>query len=355
MENTNTNTNNGLGKNSPIDHKKGEKSKITNFMNGMMEKLNMGENKNANRNGNRNGNRNSNQNKGLFNINIPSLEGTSRSARDFSQKNTTITKFLFILFVFIVFVLLFRLGSWIVTKLFTPSKSPIVLKGMTNGRNYMKIDVNPSKKNPKPIFRSINQDQGLEFTWSTWIFVENVFSESHEPYQRIFAKGGDEDLKHDMFVGGKALQNQLVNVTPGIFLESGSNTLVFTMNTYDESLESSDISLPYEIIKVDNIPIQKWVCCTIRVQNKTVDIYINGILTKRVTMKRIPKQNYGNIHIGGHSDGFNGYISSLRYFDHAIGNGEIQDILQSGPNLKMVERNMTNSGPPYLSMKWYLQ
>ena len=101
------------------------------------------------------------------------------------------------------------------------------------------------------------------------------------------------------------------------------------MNTYDESLESSDIEMPYEVIEVENIPIQKWVICTIRVQNKTVDVYLNGIPTKRVNMKNIPKQNYGNIHVGGHSDGFNGYISSLRYFDHAIGNGKIQDILQS--------------------------
>ena len=52
----------------------------------------------------------------------------------------------------------------------------------------MKINVNPTKKDPKPIFRSINQNQGLEFTWSTWLFVENVFSESNEKYQRYSEK-----------------------------------------------------------------------------------------------------------------------------------------------------------------------
>lgn len=321
-----------------------DKSKLAGYLDNVMDKINMTNN---------NGDKNKNANKSSFKM--PNFNSATRSIEKFSQGNSSITKFLFIFFVFIVFMLLFRLGSWILTSFLTPSKSPIILKGMTNGRNYMKINVNPTRKDPKPIFRSINQNQGLEFTWSTWIFIENVFSDSNDPYQRIFAKGGDEELDHEMLVGGRRVNNQLINVTPGLFLESNTNKLVFVMNTYDESLESSDIEMPYEVIEVENIPIEKWVCCTIRVQNKTVDVYVNGILTKRVNMKKIPKQNYGNIHVGGHSDGFNGYVSSLRYFDHAIGNGKIQDILQSGPNLKMIGSSMTDTNPPYLSMKWYLQ
>lgn len=348
MNNKNS-TNKGLNKNKNSNAaNKGpneEKSKLAGYLDNMMDKFNMSK---KNNNGN-----NGNTNKESFKL--PSLDGATKSIEQFSQGHSSITKFLFILLVFIVFILLFRLGSWILTKFLTPSKSPIILKGMTNGRNYMKINVNPTKKDPKPIFRSINQNQGLEFTWSTWLFVENVFSDSNDMYQRVFAKGGDEDIDHEMLVGGRSVNNQLVNVTPGLFLESNTNKLVFVMNTYDESLESSDIEMPYEIIEVENIPIQKWVCCTIRVQNKTVDVYVNGILTKRVNMKKIPKQNYGNIHVGGHSDGFNGYISSLRYFDHAVGNGKIQDILQAGPNLKMIGSEMTDTNPPYLSMKWYLQ
>ena len=49
-----------------------------------------------------------------------------------------------------------------------------------------------------------------------------------------------------------------------------------------------------------------------------------------------------------------GYISHLRYFDHAIGNYTIQDIMYKGPNLKMEGEHMINTKPPYLSLKWYL-
>jgi hypothetical protein len=342
MSNNNNSTNKGANV-SKVDNDQ-ESSKISQFFEGMADKINITKNnsvKDAFKN---------------LSMKIPSLDGADRVMENFSAQNSSITKFLFILVVFIIFVLLFRFGSWLLTKFLTPSKSPIILDGMTNGRNYIKINVNPSKKEPKPIFRSINQNQGMEFTWSTWVFVENVFSDSNEKFQRVFAKGGDEDINHEMIIGGKPVDNQLLNVTPGLFLESGMNKLVFVINTYDETIESSEITLPYETIEIDNVPMQKWVCCTIRVQNKTVDIYINGVLTKRVNMTRIPKQNYGNIHVGGHADGFNGYVSALRYFDYAIGNAKIQDILQTGPNLKLIGPELfETTNPPYLSMKWYLQ
>ena len=124
------------------------------------------------------------------------------------------------------------------------------------------------------------------------------------------------------------------------------------MNAFDESSETHETDLPYETVEVYNIPIQKWVCCTMRVQHNTVDVYINGVLTRRKDLERVPKQNYGDIHIGDFSHGMNGYISSLRYFNYAINNGQVQDIVQSGPNLKMIGSNM-DSSPPYLSMKWY--
>ena len=91
----------------------------------------------------------------------------------------------------------------------------------------------------------------------------------------------------------------------------------------------------------------------IRVQNKTLDIYINGMLTKRENYEYVIKQNYGNIHVGN-ANSVDGYISSLRYFNYAINGNQIQDIIYKGPNLKMEGENYVDTNPPYLSMRWYL-
>ena len=92
----------------------------------------------------------------------------------------------------------------------------------------------------------------------------------------------------------------------------------------------------------------------IRVQNRTIDIYINGVLSTRDNLTQVIKQNYGDIYVGDDANGMNGFISSLRYFDHAIGNMKIQEIIQQGPNLKMIGNQTQETMPPYLATRWYL-
>ena len=141
---------------------------------------------------------------------FPSLNSgasSTSSLAKFAEANTTISKFVFILFVFVIFVLLLRVGSYIITMLFTPSKSPIVLNGMVSGNTYMKVQVNPTKDDPRPIYRSINEDQGMEFTWNTWIYIDNVFSDESAMmgYRRIFTKGGNEEINHTIALGTQKL------------------------------------------------------------------------------------------------------------------------------------------------------
>ena len=48
--------------------------------------------------------------------------------------------------------------------------------------------------------------------------------------------------------------------------------------------------------------MQKWVHLVIRVQNRTVDVYLNGVLTEE-ELTKVPKQNFGNIHVGDTNSG----------------------------------------------------
>jgi len=101
--------------------------------------------------------------------------------------------------------------------------------------------------------------------------------------------------------------------------------------------------------------LNKWLHVVIRIENNNLDVYINGTLAKRHVLASVPKQNYGNVNIGLNG-GFQGYISDLRYFSHALQPGEIIAIVDNGPNLTVNKYSTANSTPPpYLSLQWYLQ
>ena len=82
------------------------------------------------------------------------------------------------------------------------------------------------------------------------------------------------------------------------------------------------------------------------------DVFINGKIMKRKKLSGIVRQNYDNIYINMNG-GFSGYLSSLRYFNYALGSFEISTLVSNGPSLKMESSNIAQSKPKYLSSKWF--
>lgn len=281
-------------------------------------------------------------------------------AKDFAEKNSTVSKFIFILFIIILFGLLIRVGVYIISLFTLPNKNPIVVNGMLPTNSLTKYQVNPTMANSKPILRSVNENQGVEFTWSTWIFIDNVSTSDDSTNvnpKRIFSKGGNSET------GDPFAMN-----SPGLYLfdpsygdaeavkttSSSTNAITIVTTVFDDTGDVISDSGVTRNITIRNIPIQKWINVIIRAQNKTIDIYINGVLSTRHNMEQVIKQNYGDIYVGDDTTGMNGSISSLRYFDHAIGNMKIQEIIQQGPNLKMIGNKNQETMPPYLATRWYL-
>jgi hypothetical protein len=83
-------------------------------------------------------------------------------------------------------------------------------------------------------------------------------------------------------------------------------------------------------------------------QNKIMDVYVNGVVANRHVFKNVPKQNYSDIQVGG----FNGNLSDLRYFNAALNVFQINNIVMAGPNLK-TEESSVDSRFDYLSSSWY--
>ena len=273
-----------------------------------------------------------------FSLNSYSSNRFVEGSPSFLQSNSIVAKFAFLIMVLILFILALRLGAWLLTLLFTPSSSPILIDGMINAKQMMRIEQDPSAPGAIPIVRSVNQNQGLEFTWSVWIFVDD-FTYKENEYKHVFHKGNDNINLTQQPIGMNYPNNG-----PGLYITPNTNNLLVIMNTFETIKEE---------VVIPDLPINKWVNVIIRVSKQNVlDVYINGGLTKRYQLKSVPKQNYGDVFVSMNG-GFSGYTSELRYFDYAIGTNKIQSIIDVGPNMKMKGNDLSQSKPQYLSSRWY--
>lgn len=258
-------------------------------------------------------------------------------SKEFLESNSLVAKIAFLLLVIVVFIFTLRLGMGLLTWIFSGKSSPILIDGMIDSKQMLVIPQNPSSNDSIPIKRSSNEQDGIEFTWSTWIFIDDLTYKQGQ-YKHIFHKGNDNI---NLSTEPKGLN--FPNNAPGLYIGPNSNTILIILNTF------TNIS---EEIEIDNIPIKKWVNIIIRCNGSVIDVFINGTLSRRHILNGVVKQNYGDVFVSMNG-GFDGYTSSLRYFDKAISTSNIQSIINDGPNMKIKSEDLTKSKPQYLSLRWY--
>jgi|TARA_B110000967_G_scaffold179202_1_gene194539 hypothetical protein len=257
--------------------------------------------------------------------------------REFLESNSLVAKVAFLLLILVVFIVAVRFSTQVLSWLFSYSSSPYLIDGMVDAKKMIVIPQNPNSNGSIPLIRSDNQEKGIEFTYSVWLFIDDLVYQEGQ-YRHVFHKGNDNINYTNAPIGMNHPNN-----APGLYIAPNTNDLVVVMNTFNDIEEK---------VTIENIPLNKWVCVQIRVENHQLDTYINGKLAKRLIMNGVPKQNYGDVHVAMNG-GFSGYMSELRYFNYGLGTSEIQGIVDNGPNLKMNSQTMTESMPKYLSLRWF--
>ena len=267
--------------------------------------------------------------------------------KQFLQSNSLVAKVAFLILVVIVFVLLLRLGTSIITWIFTPSSDPKLVNGMKDATVMKIISQNPAVSGAKPVIRSINQQDGIEFTYSVWLFIENLHHNTG--YKHIFHKGNDSLITSSGCASlpgfpdcEKYIGTNYPNNAPGMYIHPHKNALVIFMNTFNDINEE---------IEVNDIPLNKWINVMIRVEGKNVDVYINGTIVVRHILSGVAKQNYGDVYVNM-NNGYNGMLSDLWYHNKALNTSEILAIVNDGPNMTMDKS--IDILPPYFSLRWYL-
>ena len=284
------------------------------------------------------------------------------AGKEFLEANTIVAKFAFVIIVLIGFLFLFRLGMIIISYIFSPSQSPYLVKGVLEGNSAKQIKQDPRTVN-KTIFLSENERTGLEFTYSIWLNLDGI--DTNTQLKHIFNKGIIDTSTNFATIDSSSktlTPSSTLNKTynaPGLYTyknNDGSINLRIYMDSYIQTGNMVDLSGQVQTIEISDVPIKKWFNTSIRVENRVMDVYINGTLTKRKDLESIPRQNFSDVYVC-QAGGFSGNLSDLRYFNKSLNVFEINAIVNRGPTLTpaesddALEKGLSNYN--YLSSSWY--
>jgi hypothetical protein len=164
--------------------------------------------------------------------------------------------------------------------------------------------------------------EGGEFTVSTWIYIDNWSYRSGFNKSIISVGGPNFDTlrvylggsKPKLFVRLHTTSQGMVTQEKGDSLLKSTESSVFTQLQTESSLldSSAGCDLP-------EIELQRWVNISIAVNGKTVDVYIDGKLTRSCILP-----NFFKVDGSGYSanllmhGGFGGQISTTMMYDSAL-------------------------------------
>ena len=270
---------------------------------------------------------------------------------NFDSLNGILAKFSFFVLIVVVFMILLNLGIQLISYFGKPSSTVYLINGMISGTNKKIVIQDPNKNSKEVIRRSNNKENGMEFTWSVWLLINDA-SNSSPKFQPIFVKGG-----------GTYNSDNISSISngPGVYLNRGTaenpnslRIMMDTSTTYTSTLNQNKMD-NIEIINISNIPLKKWFHLVIRCENKYLDVYMNGLVVSRRNLRNVPLQNYDDVRICD-SGGFNGNLSNLIYYSYALNSIDINNLAVKGPNTTNLD-TIPNSayGSSYLSSMWYVQ
>jgi uncharacterized protein YneF (UPF0154 family) len=171
----------------------------------------------------------------------------------------------------------------------------------------------------RPGFALPQVTQGMNQSFSTWIYIKD-WNYKFGQYKNILWNGnpGNTSTTPTNTTAGNIH-------SPSMWLYPLTNSLkVMTSTSAPQGVESCDIQ---------NIPLMTWVHITYVLNNRTVDIYVNGKLERSCALQGIPILNNGNVFMttGNPLAGFYGKVGKTQYFTKALLPNDVMNLYQQGP------------------------
>lgn len=151
-----------------------------------------------------------------------------------------------------------------------------------------------------------NPTEGLAFSYSMWIYVAD-WNYNFGSIKNILVKGNDDRF------------------APKLQFYPNTNALHARINVH-----AADGSIQNEGCDIANFPLQKWVHLVYILNNRSVDIYLNGKLERSCVLTGVPVLNNSPVYIC-QSPSYWGQISKLQYFTKALYPHDVSRLYSEGP------------------------
>lgn len=115
---------------------------------------------------------------------------------------------------------------------------------------------------------------------------------------------------------------------PSVYLDSTTNNLHVSLATYNTHDTSSVSNV--SVCSIDNVPIQAWTNLIITLNNRALDMYLNGKLVRTCVMPGVPRMNPASAVTLCPNGGFSGYVSTFKYIANAINPTQAYNIYKDG-------------------------
>ena len=240
------------------------------------------------------------------------------------------------------------------------------LFGSTTGNSYMLVSKDQTARTISPILVASDKlpaiYEGGEFTISTWVYVNdwsyrNGYNKSILSIEgsnfdiiRIYLGGNKPSLsvrlhtKEYSTANTNVMGNSSSGSRSGSGLGSGSGS-IWASQVQSESIDKDTRDTTFNNKQTDSglldgspicdlpeIDLQRWVCITVAVNGKTVDVYYDGKLARSCVLP-----TYYKVDAAGYTakllgyGGFGGHISRTVMYDIALNPEQVYKIYMAGP------------------------
>ena len=158
--------------------------------------------------------------------------------------------------------------------------------------------------------------KGLGFSTSLWIYIKD-WNYKFGKRKYVLKKGG-----------------------LNIYFGKRDNTVNLSINTYNNTK-------PNKIV-FHNLPIQKWIHICIILNNRNLDLWLNGKLYGSKLLPNLPKLYEEKDLFLCYDGGFSGYISRIYHYLYPINQNDVKQIYKWGP----IKKSIFGEGEANFSLKF---
>jgi hypothetical protein len=148
-----------------------------------------------------------------------------------------------------------------------------------------------------------------DYTFSIWIYV-NSWATGYGQPKTIFERKDTNG-----------------NVCPSVVLDPNINNIVVNTAVYGKNQQGLQVSP----CTLENVPIQKWTNIIITINNRALDLYLDGKLVRTCVLPGVPMVNPQTpVSLSPGGMGFSGYTSNFKYYARTVNPREAYAIYREG-------------------------